>query len=92
GEEMVYASSFKEAALEEEKLNRIKVVYDDWGNPCHRDEVANIFVSHFMSFLGTKDVVYEVEDADSLITKRLDADVALDLIKPVDERNQGSTF
>ncbi|GKE06300.1 RNA-directed DNA polymerase, eukaryota, reverse transcriptase zinc-binding domain protein [Tanacetum coccineum] len=92
-EEMVYASAFKDAALDEEKVvkgrvnrNRIKVVYDDKGNPCHRDEIANIFVSHFMSFLGTQDVVYEVEDVDSLFTKRLNADAALDLIKPVDDK------
>ncbi|GJX59586.1 hypothetical protein Tco_0290976 [Tanacetum coccineum] len=66
--------------------NRIEVVYDDKGNPCHRDEIANIFVSHFMSFLGTHDVVYEVEDANSLFTKRLDNDVVLDLIKLVDDK------
>ncbi|GKC05788.1 hypothetical protein Tco_0997398, partial [Tanacetum coccineum] len=33
-----------------------------------------------------EDVVYEVEDVDSLFTKRLNADVALDLIKPVDDK------
>nr|GEY71228.1 hypothetical protein [Tanacetum cinerariifolium] len=53
------------------------------GNPCPRDEIANIFVSHFMSFLGTQDDVFEVKDADSLFTNRLHGDVALDLIKPV---------
>ncbi|GJX38204.1 hypothetical protein Tco_0251507 [Tanacetum coccineum] len=47
-EEMVYASAFKDAALDEEK-----------------------------------DVVYEVEDADSLFTKRLNADAALDLINVI---------
>ncbi|GKC28174.1 protein LAZ1, partial [Tanacetum coccineum] len=115
-EEMVYASAFKDAPLDKEKLlqqktkitwlkdgdfnssyfhkvvkgrvsrNRIKVVYDDKGNPCPRDEIANIFVSHFMSFLGTQDDVYEVEDAESLFTNRLHDDVALDLIKPVHDK------
>nr|GEX17879.1 hypothetical protein [Tanacetum cinerariifolium] len=32
------------------------------------------------------DVVYKFEDANSLFTKRLDYDVALDLIKPVDDK------
>ncbi|GJS51922.1 RNA-directed DNA polymerase, eukaryota, reverse transcriptase zinc-binding domain protein [Tanacetum coccineum] len=115
-EEMVYASAFNDAALDEEKVlqqktkitwlkdgdfnssyfhkvvkgrmsrNRIVVVYDDKGNPYHKDKIANIFVSHFMYFLGTQDAAYEVEDADSLFTKRLDDDVALDLIKPIDDK------
>nr|GEW09569.1 hypothetical protein [Tanacetum cinerariifolium] len=81
-EEIGYAFTFKDAALDEEKLlqqktkitwlkdgdfnssyfhklvnermsrNRFEVVYDDKGNPCHRDEIANNFVSHFMYFHG----------------------------------------
>nr|GFB98873.1 hypothetical protein [Tanacetum cinerariifolium] len=49
-EEMVYATAFKDTALDEEK-----------------------------------DAIYEAEDADSLFSKRLDVDVALDMIKPVDD-------
>nr|GEW05144.1 hypothetical protein [Tanacetum cinerariifolium] len=51
-----------------------------------KDDIANIFVSHFSSFLGTQDHVYDVEDVDNLFKKRLDADVALDLIKHVNDK------
>nr|GEZ89167.1 hypothetical protein [Tanacetum cinerariifolium] len=43
-------------------------------------------VKGIMSQNRIKDVVYKFEDANSLFTKRLDYDVALDLIKPVDDK------
>ncbi|GJY93607.1 hypothetical protein Tco_0509389 [Tanacetum coccineum] len=66
--------------------SRIEVIYDDSGNLCHGDDIANIFVSHFSSFLSTQDHVYDVEDANNLFKKRLDANIALDLIKPVNNK------
>ncbi|GJV01914.1 RNA-directed DNA polymerase, eukaryota, reverse transcriptase zinc-binding domain protein [Tanacetum coccineum] len=63
--------------------NRIEMVLDDSGNAHYGDNVTNMFVSHFEKNLGTQDVVYEVEDAVSLFTKRLDADKAMELIKDV---------
>ncbi|GJT43288.1 hypothetical protein Tco_0952003 [Tanacetum coccineum] len=38
------------------------------------------------SFIGTHDHVYDVEDVENLFKKRLDADIALDLIKPVNDK------
>ncbi|GJU37563.1 RNA-directed DNA polymerase, eukaryota, reverse transcriptase zinc-binding domain protein [Tanacetum coccineum] len=63
--------------------NRTEMVFDDSQNAHYGDNVTNMFVSRFEKFLGTQDVVYEVEDADSLFTKRLDADKAMELIKDV---------
>ncbi|GJV04817.1 RNA-directed DNA polymerase, eukaryota, reverse transcriptase zinc-binding domain protein [Tanacetum coccineum] len=63
--------------------NIIEVVYDDQGNAVYGDSIANMFVSHFESFLGTHDKVYAIEDAGSLFMKKLNVNKAIDLIKPV---------
>ncbi|GJU67409.1 RNA-directed DNA polymerase, eukaryota, reverse transcriptase zinc-binding domain protein [Tanacetum coccineum] len=63
--------------------NKIEVVYDGQGNAVYDDSIANMFVSHFESFLGTQDDVYPIEDAGILFLKKLDIDKAIDLIKPM---------
>ncbi|GKB78030.1 RNA-directed DNA polymerase, eukaryota, reverse transcriptase zinc-binding domain protein, partial [Tanacetum coccineum] len=63
--------------------SRIEVVYDESGNKYCGDSVANQFVSHFSNFLGTCDEVFDIDNADNLFTKKLDADSSLEMIKPV---------
>ncbi|GJU38597.1 ribonuclease H-like domain-containing protein [Tanacetum coccineum] len=84
-EEMVYynASYFHNVVKGRTSRNMIEMILDDLGNAHYGDSVTNLFVSHFETFLGTQDTIYEVEDADNLFTKRLDADKAFELIKDV---------
>ncbi|GJS31911.1 RNA-directed DNA polymerase, eukaryota, reverse transcriptase zinc-binding domain protein [Tanacetum coccineum] len=82
----MFSSYFHKVVKGRMSRSRIEVLYDDSGNLCHGDDITNIFVSHFSSFLGTQDHVYDVEDANNLFKKRLDADIALDLIKPINNK------
>ncbi|GJZ52154.1 RNA-directed DNA polymerase, eukaryota, reverse transcriptase zinc-binding domain protein [Tanacetum coccineum] len=66
--------------------NRIESVYDDAGNSFHGAELAGKFMDHFKGFFGTCDEVYPIEDPDTLFNKKLDADVVVELIKPVSDK------
>ncbi|GKA35541.1 RNA-directed DNA polymerase, eukaryota, reverse transcriptase zinc-binding domain protein [Tanacetum coccineum] len=85
-EEMVYASAFKDAALDEEKVLQQKTKITWLKDGDFNSSYFHKVVKGRMSRNRIEDVVYEVKDADSLFTKRLDVDVALDLIKPVDDK------
>nr|GEU71771.1 hypothetical protein [Tanacetum cinerariifolium] len=53
-EEMIYFSTYKEATIDEEKLisrSRIEFVYVVEGKAYYGQDVPNLFVSHFKSFL-----------------------------------------
>lgn len=63
--------------------NRIDVVYNDEGKACHGMDATNLFVSHFQTFLGTEDHVYDIDDAGSLFVKKLGAEVSIEMIRPV---------
>ncbi|GKA83994.1 hypothetical protein Tco_0805589 [Tanacetum coccineum] len=65
--------------------SRIDTVYDDAGNSFHGTKMAKKFMDHFQIFFGTCDVVYPMEEPDSLFTKKLDAEVAMNLIRPVSD-------
>nr|GEW51521.1 hypothetical protein [Tanacetum cinerariifolium] len=91
-EEMVYAYAFKDVALDEEKVlqQKTKITWlkdgDFNSSYFHKVVKGRISQNRIKVVYVDKDAVYEVKDADSLLTKRLDDDVALDMIKPVDEK------
>ncbi|GKD62458.1 hypothetical protein Tco_1299967 [Tanacetum coccineum] len=65
--------------------SRIESVYDEDGNVFHNDDMAAKFVEHFKKFFGKCDVVYPIEDHENLFTKKLDPEMAMELIKPVSD-------
>ncbi|GJU44801.1 RNA-directed DNA polymerase, eukaryota, reverse transcriptase zinc-binding domain protein [Tanacetum coccineum] len=63
--------------------NKIEVIYDDVGNAIHGSNIVDAFVSHFKKFFGTRDDVFPIDDPGNLFSKKLNAETALDLIKPI---------
>nr|GEV88089.1 hypothetical protein [Tanacetum cinerariifolium] len=61
--------------------SRIISVEDNMGRTWYDEEVAQAFVDHFKSFLGTCDENFLVEDPDILFPKKMDADIALHMFR-----------
>ncbi|GJZ30743.1 reverse transcriptase domain-containing protein, partial [Tanacetum coccineum] len=59
--------------------------YDEDGNVFHNDDMAAKFMEHFKKFFGKCDVVYPIEDHENLFTKKLNPEMAMELIKPVSD-------
>nr|GEX40917.1 hypothetical protein [Tanacetum cinerariifolium] len=65
--------------------SRIIIVTDELGRVYEDEEVAGQFVSHFQSFLGTCDEVFPVEDPDRLFYKKLEPEIALNMVREVSD-------
>ncbi|GKB29313.1 RNA-directed DNA polymerase, eukaryota, reverse transcriptase zinc-binding domain protein, partial [Tanacetum coccineum] len=65
--------------------SRIVSVEDNMGRTWYEEEVAQAFVDHFQSFLGTCDEIFPVEDPDILFQKKMDADIALHMVRVVSD-------
>ncbi|GJY18130.1 RNA-directed DNA polymerase, eukaryota, reverse transcriptase zinc-binding domain protein [Tanacetum coccineum] len=65
--------------------SRIVSVEDNMGKTWYEEEVAQAFVDHFQSFLGTCDEIFPVEDPDILFQKKMDADIALHMVRVVSD-------
>lgn len=65
--------------------SRIQLVCDDQGNKFYGDDVPGCFVNHFERFLGVEDVVIPLDDCDDLFIKKLDPDIAVNMIRPISD-------
>ncbi|GJY78592.1 RNA-directed DNA polymerase, eukaryota, reverse transcriptase zinc-binding domain protein [Tanacetum coccineum] len=71
--------------------NRIDEVKDEQGNTFTGCDVATKFVDHFKSFFSSSDYIYPIEDPSNMFTRRLEPEVARDLIRPIfDEENKAA--
>nr|GEW90266.1 hypothetical protein [Tanacetum cinerariifolium] len=86
-DEMVFNSAYREAVIDEEKgrLNRSRIitVSDELGRVYQDEEVVGQFVSHFQSFLGTCDEVFPIKEPDGLFYKKLEPEIALNIVREV---------
>ncbi|XP_071734624.1 uncharacterized protein [Rutidosis leptorrhynchoides] len=77
------------------KINksRIQVVMDVDGNMIDGNEVPNMFVNHYATFLGTATVSTPVHDPDSLFTRKVSNEKDLAMISMVsDEEVKAEIF
>lgn len=65
--------------------SKITMVKDEFGRVFKDEEVVEQFVTHFQPFLGTRDQVFPIEEADEFFTKKIDGYAALHMIRHVSD-------
>ncbi|GKF46376.1 hypothetical protein Tco_0136178, partial [Tanacetum coccineum] len=65
--------------------SRMNQIIDDQGNIFVGEDVANQFVKHFQVFLGKAVQVQNLDNIESLISKKLAPNVAADMIRAVSD-------